>query len=115
MALNMLCKALHNLFRDMTSILVTRPIFHKMDETIRGHVFCSFLALVLRKELDKRFGIKGKNYEWSDIKRDLTKLREVILSEDQSRVTIRTVRQGICADVFKSVGVALPLAIRSLN
>ena len=102
-------------FRDMKSILVTRPIFHKMDETIRGHVFCSFLALVLRKELDKRLELKGKNYEWNDIKRDLTNLREVILSEDQSRVAIRTACQGICADVFKSVGVALPPAIRSLN
>ena len=26
----------------------TRPIFHKTDATICGHVFCSFLALVLR-------------------------------------------------------------------
>jgi transposase len=40
-------------FRDVKSILETRPIFHKCDETIRGHVFCSFLALVMRKELDK--------------------------------------------------------------
>jgi|GEM_PF-6733027 len=34
-------------FRDMKSVLNTRPIFHKRDETIRGHVFCSFLALAL--------------------------------------------------------------------
>jgi hypothetical protein len=25
----------------------TRPIFHKVDETIRGHLSCSFLVLVL--------------------------------------------------------------------
>jgi transposase len=36
----------------MKSLLDTRPIFHKCDETIRGHVFCSFLALLLRKELE---------------------------------------------------------------
>ena len=36
-------------FRSMKSLLDTRPIFHKCDETIRGHVFCSFLALLLRK------------------------------------------------------------------
>ena len=41
-------------FRDVKSVLDTRPVFHKCDETIRGHVFCSFLALVLRKELDRR-------------------------------------------------------------
>ena len=28
-------------------MLETRPIYHKCDDTIRGHVFCSFLALVL--------------------------------------------------------------------
>ncbi len=40
-------------FREVKSVLETRPVFHKCDETIRGHVFCSFLALVLRKELDR--------------------------------------------------------------
>jgi transposase len=27
------------LFRDAKTLLKTRPIFHKRDETIRGHVF----------------------------------------------------------------------------
>ena len=34
-------------FRTAKHLFSTRPIFHKLDETIRGHVFCSFLALVL--------------------------------------------------------------------
>ena len=38
-------------FRSCKTLLQTRPIFHRCDETIRGHVFCSFLALVLRQEL----------------------------------------------------------------
>jgi transposase len=50
-------------FRQVKSILDTRPIYHKTDETIRGHVFCSFLALVLRKELDKHLEGSGMNYE----------------------------------------------------
>ena len=33
------------------ALLATRPIYHQTDEAIRGHVFCTFLALVLRKEL----------------------------------------------------------------
>jgi hypothetical protein len=51
-------------FRDMKSVLDTRPIYHKRDETIRGHVFCSFLALVLRKELDRRVELAGHEFEW---------------------------------------------------
>ena len=35
-------------------LFVNRPIYHKLDETIRGHVSCSFLALVLKKELEDR-------------------------------------------------------------
>ena len=40
-----------NAFRTAKSILEVRPIYHKCDDTIRGHVFCSFLALLLLKEL----------------------------------------------------------------
>jgi hypothetical protein len=102
-------------FRDVKSILVTRPIFHKMDETIRGHVFCSFLALVLRKELDKRLDLMGVDYEWNDIKRDLTSLREVTIIEEGKELAIRTACKGICSDIFKATGVALPPTIKSLN
>src|SRR5690606_111021 len=31
----------------------TRPIFHQSDAAIRGHVFVSFLALTLAKELTR--------------------------------------------------------------
>ncbi len=46
-------------FRDVKSLLNTRPIFHQRDRTIRGHVFCSFLALVLRKELERQLNLAG--------------------------------------------------------
>jgi hypothetical protein len=35
--------------RTAKHLFSTRPIFHKLDETVRGHVFCSFLALVQRQ------------------------------------------------------------------
>ena len=40
---------------------ISRPIFHKLDETIRDHVSCSFLALVLKKELEDRIANIGKS------------------------------------------------------
>lgn len=51
------------IFRDTKTLLETRPVFHRRDETIRGHVFCSFLALVLRKELDRRLEAAGESFE----------------------------------------------------
>jgi hypothetical protein len=40
-------------FRTDKHLFATRPIFHKLDETIRGRVFCSFLALMLKIELEQ--------------------------------------------------------------
>jgi transposase len=36
-----------NLFLRTKAIMRTRPIFHSSDAAIRGHVFCSFLALAI--------------------------------------------------------------------
>jgi transposase len=55
------------LFRTTKSLLETRPIFHQRDETIRGHVFCSFLALILRKTLLDRLAVAGHAFEWADV------------------------------------------------
>ena len=102
-------------FRDMKSILDTRPVYHQLDETIKGHVFCSFLALVLRKELDKRLEAIGLDLEWNDVKRDLLSLQEVVLDEAKNRkVAIRTAPQGACSGIFSAVGVALPHTIREI-
>src|ERR1700746_1325747 len=46
--------AVEDAFKTAKALLATRPIFHKTDAGIRGHVFCTFLALVLRKELIDR-------------------------------------------------------------
>ncbi len=102
-------------FRDMKSVLDTRPIYHKCDETIRGHVFCSFLALALKKELDDRLVSRGLQYEWAEIKQDLKALQEVVLEENGTRLAVRTECQGVCGKVFKAVGVALPPTIRMIG
>jgi transposase len=101
-------------FRDVKSVLETRPIFHQRDETIRGHVFSSFLALVLRKELDRRLQLNGHCFEWSDIKQDLKSLQEILIEEDGKSLAIRSETMGTCGKVFQSVGIALPSTIREL-
>jgi transposase len=101
------------IFRDMKSVLDTRPIFHQRDETIRGHVFCSFLALVLRKELEKALERSGHRFEWEDIKRDLKTLQETTIKEDGKQITVRSRAQGCCGKVFTATGVALPATIRA--
>ncbi|MFA4837050.1 MAG: hypothetical protein WC749_13400 [Dehalococcoidia bacterium] len=46
-------------FRAAKSMLHTRPLFYQWDATIKGHVFCSFLALVLLDELKRRLRKRG--------------------------------------------------------
>ena len=100
------------IFRDVKSLLETRPIFHQRDRTIRGHVFCSFLALVLRKELDRRLEKAGHCFEWAEIKQDLKALQRVTIEENDKRLSIRSKSQGVCGKVFQSVGVAMPPTIQ---
>jgi len=99
-------------FRAVKSVLETRPIYHKCDDTIRGHVFCSFLALMLMKELLSRLEANGKSFEWEDIKRDLTALRNVEIAMDKDRYHLRTELRGCCFEVLKTAGVAVPPTLR---
>ena len=102
-------------FRDVKTLLETRPVFHQCDENIRGHVFCSFLALVLRKELERRLNHTGHVFEWSDIKQDLKALQTVTMEENGKRFAIRTECRGNCGKIFQAVGVALPPTIREIT
>ena len=100
------------IFRTAKSILETRPIFHQSDAAIAGHLFCSFLALVLRKELDERLTAAGVTVEWSDIVRDLDRVEELTVEQGPKRYVLRAQAPGCVGAVFKAVGVALPPLVR---
>ena len=101
-----------DIFRTTKSILDTRPIYHQTDEAIRGHVFCSFLALVLRKLLEDYLVAAHLKPEWSALLRELDRLQEVESEQDGKQFILRTPVTGDVGRVFKAVGVALPPNIR---
>ena len=96
------------LFRKTKSVLHTRPIYHSSDAAIRGHVFCSFLALVLQKELDSLCRAKGVVVEWADLIRDLDRLQEATIEKDGKRITTRTHVEGQVGRVFQAAHITLP-------
>jgi transposase len=102
-------------FRTMKSVLNTRPIFHKRTETIKGHVFCSFLALILMKELKTRLAKKGWKLEWQRLIRDLDHLKEIEVSAVGKDVIIRTELRGDTGKVFQAAGVAVPSTVKLIN
>jgi len=101
-----------HVFRSTKSLLETRPIWHKCDETIRGHVFCSFLALVLRKELQDRLESKGHKFEWGDVLRDLHQLQYAEVQQDGKHFLLRSEAVGTSSAVFAATGVALPPTVQ---
>jgi len=101
-----------DLFRTMKTILETRPIYHKRDETIRGHVFCSFLALLLRRALEQRLAEKGESWEWAEILRGLDNLQEVEAVFQGKRFVLRSQVLGQAHKAFMAAGVALPPTLR---
>jgi len=103
-----------DIFRSMKTLLETRPVYHKCDETIRGHVWCSFLALLLRKELQDRLDAAQVSLEWADVIRDLEALGDVELALDGKRYVLRTDARPAAARAFAACHVALPPTLKQV-
>jgi hypothetical protein len=103
------------MFRAAKTLLETRPIFHKCDETIRGHVFCSFLALLLRKELHDRLAAQGEQLEWAELLRDLEALQYIEVEQQGKRFLLRSDLARTTAAVFRAAGVAIPASIQKIE
>jgi transposase len=101
--------------RSCKSLLHTRPIYHKCDETIRGHVFCSFLAMVLRQELEARLARRGDELEWADVIADLDRLQTAEVGQDAKHFLLRSEVQGTCGLVFQAAGVAIPPTVQRVT
>jgi len=108
-----------DIFRQSKTLLETRPVFHKCDETIRGHVWCAFLALTLRKELRDRLEQSRKEdevrLEWADIIQGLEALGEAEISTGGKRYMMRTEAKKAAIRAFSAVGMALPPVIRAIE
>jgi transposase len=102
------------LFRAAKSLVDTRPIFHQWDATIKGHVFCSFLALVLLDELKRRLSQRGWQLEWADIRRDLAALMEIEVRQGEDWYYLRTALQGVAGKALQAAGVAIPPSVRPI-
>lgn len=101
-----------SIFRTMKSSFETRPIYHKVNETIRGHVFCSFLALKLMTELHRRLEAKGVEAEMCQVLTDVDALTETEIVQGNKHFLVRSSTKGVCGKVFQAVGVGIPPTIR---
>ena len=77
-------------------------------------MFCSFLALVLRQELQARLEERGHEWEWADVIQDLDRLQRIEVEQDGKRFLLRSEVQGACGKVFQAVGVAVPPTVQQV-
>ena len=96
------------LFRRTKAIMRTRPIFHSSDAAIRGHVFCSFLALAMQKHLEELMREAKIAPEWKDLLRDLDRLQHMRIHHRGADWLVRTDAAPSVTALFRAVHVALP-------
>ncbi len=95
-------------FRESKSLLRTRPAFHWTDKAIRGHVFRSFLALVLKQDLQRRLREAGAAAERADLIRGLERLQEMVIEAQGKRFALRTQASEAVKRALSCVGACLP-------
>ena len=101
-------------FRTAKHLFATSPIYHKLDETIRGHVFCSFLALLLKSALDDRIAGLGERGSWPAILADLDSLTETDIEQDGARFRLRSAPRPAASLALRAAGVALAPTVQAI-
>ena len=83
----------------------------KGDKSLVG---CSFLALVLKKELEDRLAAvgKGARASWPDVIADLASLTETEVEQDGKRFLLRSAPRPAASLALSALGVALPPTLR---
>ncbi len=90
------------LFSSAKARLETWPIRHRTDAAIRGHVFCSFLTLVLAKALEDRLAEHGLKIEWADLLADLDRPQEIALDLSLRRLVKRAASLNLLSGLRKA-------------
>ena len=84
------------------------------DDELYGHVFCTFLALLLRYELQTRLANQGHYSPWHELIADLNELQEIEIDYQQKRFLLLTAMKGSCSQILQTLTVPLPPAVQTL-
>jgi len=103
------------LFLQTKAVMRTRPIFHSSDAAIRGHVFCSFLALAMQKHLQDLANEAGARLEWAPLLRELNRLQQVRIRHRGRDWQVRTDVAKSVAALFRHARIALPPRARPMG
>ncbi len=101
-------------FKSLKSILRNRPTYHQTPNNTKGHIFCSYLSLLMLIELRSRLEAKGEVPQWDEIIRDLRSLQAVKIQLQGKSFLIRSEFAGTAYKSFNAVGVQPPPTISQM-
>jgi len=78
-SLYMMLNQVEDAFRSLKSELGLRPVYHRLDRRLEGHLFISVLAYHLLAAIQRRLRAKGLSYRWQTIRSRLaTQMRVTV-------------------------------------
>lgn len=98
-------------FQAAKAILDMRTMPAVGEAMVRGHMFCSFLALLLRREIEVSLAAAGVALTWREVVRDLNRLAETELIQGGRRFALRNEPSANLLSVANALSVALPPTI----
>jgi transposase len=110
--------SVESFFRNCKSTVNTRPIYHQTDSNIRGHIWISFLALLLKHYLldaiNKILPEDTPMPEWKEIIRSLNKLSYSIIQIKDKKFRLSSNSDQISRLIFKALTLKWPLKVQQL-
>jgi transposase len=97
-------------FRDMKSTLDLRPVYHRIEPRIRGHVLLCWLALLLIRVAERRTGLT-----WRRIAIELGRIHTVTLTGTAGTVTQTTPLTAVQQGIVDACGVPAPPRVMHIN
>lgn len=101
-------------FRNLKSALEVRPVYHRTESRVKGHVFASFLSLVLMTAIERKLEKRGIKVVWDDFIRDLRSFRAIRVRFTGKTYQLRTECRGTVSSAFQAVGIRIPPVMQSV-
>ena len=101
-------------FRNLKSALEVRPVYHWKESRVKGHVFASFLSLVLMTATGRKLEKKGIKLVWNDFIRDFRAFRAIKVNFTGKTYQLRTECRGNVSSAFQALGLRIPPVMQSV-
>jgi transposase len=95
-------------FRKLKTTIELRPMYHRKEYRISGHIMLCFLALVMQLHFQKKLKESGSGYGYTETIRALKQVNAVKLKVENREYLVRTDIQGAQAAAFRAVGAKIP-------